>query len=237
MADTTAPTPLALSFFGTAGTLTWTEAGSPPVLNAPGLTSINVAGAGTSAANGNYTIQSSPDAYGCKYFQLGSSEFIYYNTSVPATPAWALGTILNGYHFSGAPTNSAWGVQYGVSGGAASSFPISGWATFFASNPVPTFTPNNGTTVWQANQGLTITGLSGGAVTISNVVTTGTATTFTISRTILSSETGGTFFGATAAFSDSASPPNQAAAFSIPITSSAFGAGSPPRNLTTVVVY
>ena len=215
--DTTAPTPNTLSFSDTTGTLTWTEAGSPPVLQAAQgiFTDTN---AGIAADRGTFTYASGVDANGNKYVtngQAGSN--LRYGFFAPGSyPEWQIGPVLNG------------GYQDYVSSppGVPGTFPLTGWGITGSGSPAPIFTGFN------ANQGLTLTGLSGGAVTLSNVTTSGTTTTFTTSRAIASTETGGSLNGAAGAFSDSASPANTTAAFTIPITSSMFGSAlAPPRNL------
>ncbi len=54
----------------------------------------------------------------------------------------------------------------------------------------------------------TLTGLSGGATTLSNPVYAANTVTYTISRTVLTSETGGVFNAVAGAIKDSASPTN-----------------------------
>ena len=226
--DTTPPVPLNATIKGTTGKLIWTETGSPPVVNV-NITSVTSTGAYLTAVNGTYPISSGVDANGNRYFQMGSGEFIYFNV---AANLWISGTTLDAYEVAG-PDNGL--AQY-EAGGSASRFPLTGWSspTDHSSSDWPAFTSVGGTTLFGANQGLTITGLSGGAVTISNVVTSGTTTTFTTSRAIAPTETGGALSGAAGAFTDSASPPNANAAFSAPIVAANINfTGTPmPTGLT-----
>ena len=203
-ADTTPPVPLSVTVHGNTGTLTWTETGSPPVLQAAQgvFTDTN---AGIAADRGTFTYASGVDANGNKYVtngQTGTS--LRYGFYSPGSNEWQIGPTLLG------------GSQdyVGTPGQAPGTFPLTGWNITGSGSPAPIFTGFN------ANQGLSFstTGgtagqLSGGAVTISNVVTSGTTTTFTLSRTVANTETG-TLSGAAGAFTDSASPPNATAAFS-----------------------
>ena len=65
-----------------------------------------------------------------------------------------------------------------------------------------------------ATQGLTFSGFSGGAVSATAVSTSGVTSTVTLSRTVLSGETGGLLSIAMSAFTDSASPGNPTNALS-----------------------
>lgn len=237
MSDTTAPVPNTLSFSGTTGTITWTETQSQPVQN--GGSSFTATGAGGSSdpsAPGNGIFKQAPSPYNAfeNETQWYNGTYYIYNDG-------------NGYlRMSTLPNKQAQQetVLYDADAFSNNAFPLSGWHTGFyegvnltGTAPAPTFTPNAGTVVFDGTQGLTITGLSGGAITVSNVVTSGTTTTFTISRTIASAETGGTFSGAASAFCDSAGPVNLTAAFTIPITGSMIGSPPPaPRNLRASLI-
>ena len=228
MSDTIPPTPSALSFSGTTGTLTWTEADSPPVQNS--RESFTFSGAGTASANGIFIPVTGANAQynSAKQFTNGST-FVNYTGNA------------NGAWYVTAGVNQTVSVIYFCPNGSRTVFPASGWSnaaptgsTGSGINPGPTVASANGNTIFGVNQGLTITGLSGGAVTISNVVTTGTTTTFTTSRAIAPSETGGSLNGAAGSFSDSATTQNYTAAFSFPVT---FGPVAPtaPGTLTMTI--
>lgn len=199
----TSPQPLNLSFSGTTGTLTWTTI-SPPVVPVI-VTTVVVSGGGDSPSNGNYVQCTGGNAT--------------YNGAIQYT---------NGTHYIAYASGTTWGifVALGASGvpvyysyaGTPTGVPSSGWVVAGGHTPVPVVSGTFG-----SSQGLTITGLSGGAVTISSVATTSTTTTFTISRSISSTETGETFYSAAGDFSDSATTANFTTAFSIPITASMFG--------------
>ena len=239
-ADTTAPVPNTLSFNGTTGTLTWTETGSPPVLQVDTY-SVSASGAGSSGDNITYIRSTTPDAFGDPFFRDASSGkgIVYANSQYQIRGVVSVAGVASGSYEYFGPSNSP-----------ALTFPLTGWTTTGSTGiagsgtgNAPTFTAVGGTTMWGADQGLSFstTGgtagqLSGGAVTISNVVTSGTTTTFTTSRAIASSETGN-FIGAAGAFSDSANPANLTAAFSIPITSSSFATPPARRNLTSVITF
>ena len=64
-------------------------------------------------------------------------------------------------------------------------------------------------------QGLTLTGLSGGATTVSGVSTSGLITTATLSRIVAQGETGASLSGSASAFSDSYSTHNYTSAFTV----------------------
>ena len=124
--------------------------------------------------------------------------------------------------------NAADNLLYSSGNSPATSFPLTGWVALgAASAPAPTFSSSG--RAYTPNQGLTVAGLSGGAVNVSNVTTSGTITTAMLSRAVASGETGGTLSGVAGAFMDSASPANPCAAFSIPLTNQSTPA---PTNLT-----
>lgn len=205
----TPPLPLNLSFSGTTGTQTRTSI-SPPVLNVTSLTgsgTVSSSGSEVNGMNGVYTLSPTLDSHGNEYWT--KSGYYCFWDGVSTNSWWineSLGSIGQGSHLSG---SYAAGPKGSYAGGAGNPAQWNGSGVTITS-----FVPN---------QALTIAGLSGGAANISNVVTTATATTFTISRTIFSAEAGGTFYSAAGDFSDSANPVNLTTAFPIPITASMFG--------------
>lgn len=231
-ADTTAPVPFSLSFSGTTGTLTWTEAGSPPVLQVPlGLPdTVTATGAGVAADNAVYTRSSANDFNGTLYYRNNATgRGIDFGSIIGGTSGWRL---YNGMNADGSLAGSR---DYESPTCALPAFPLAGWSNSAGgAAPPPSFTRSPGG-LYTTNQGLTITGLSGGPVTISNVVTSNKITTFTTSRAIAPTETGGTLNGVAGAFSDSASPANTTAAFSIPITAGMFAPSTAPQN--TVLAF
>ena len=103
-------------------------------------TTIIASGAGTSAANGTYTLASGVDASGNGYYQQGSaSEFVYYQGNFNL---WVVGTVLDDWIGSGSPPAS---VQYYNGGGAvsATSLPLTGWGDVYGTPPAPDFALGN----------------------------------------------------------------------------------------------
>ncbi len=230
--DTTAPVPLSATVNGNQLTIIWTETGSSPVLQVPlGLPdTVSAAGAGVSVDNATYTRSTTVDFLGNLYYRNSTTgRGIDFGSIIGGTSGWRL---YNGLNADGSIAGSR---DYESPTCTFPNFPLSGWSNAAGgAAPPPTFTRSSGGQ-YTPNQGLSISGLSGGAVTISNVVTSGTTTTATLSRVIAAGETGGTLSGAAGAFSDSASTPNYTAAFSLSITVAT--PATAPRNLTTVVVY
>ncbi len=97
---------------------------------------------------------------------------------------------------NGSPTVNAAGTQIAVS-----------WTE--AANPPVLQASGKG-----ATQGVTLSGFSGGAVTVTGSTTAGLVTTLTLSRTIYSGETGGLLSIAAGSYTDSAATPNATAAVS-----------------------
>ena len=217
-----APVPASAVVKGNVLTLTWNTP-SPPIVLAPSLQSITVTNAGTVADQGVYSLASGLDSNGGHYLSNGKSgadarQLFSYRG------AWNLGSFNNGADYASTPSNLS-DPQNSLY------FPVDGWVENPGRGllPVPTFILTGGPNIFGPNQGLIISGLSGGAVTVSNVTTSGTTTTATLSRSVAFTETGGTLSGQAGAFTDSASPPNTCMAFSIPLSNQSTPT---PTNLT-----
>lgn len=186
--DTTAPVPLSAVVHGNAGTLTWTETGSPPVLDVLG---------GTVSVAISQQPQNPPTSFNWSIYVGSSLKDTAPNSGTAGPNGWRVTWSGN------SPTTCTVYVPGNVNTSAGIGVYINTPTGVFAGNVSYVVPPR-----------LSITGLSGGVVTISNIVTSGTTTTFIISRILATAETGGTLSGAAGAFTDSASPANVTAAFS-----------------------
>jgi hypothetical protein len=208
--DTTPPTYLNanVNTAGTALTVNWTETGSPPVTGTTGLTLNASGGAVTLSAVSTTGLVTT--ATTSRTIRSGETTTLSYTpgnfADSAATPntvvAFTTQTVTNN---STSANDTTPPVIASLSIPAAGTSLTINWTE--AGSPPVLQVGTFGST-----QGLSITGLSGGAVTVLSATTSGLVTTATLSRTVISGETGGLLSITAGAFTDSFTPTPNATA-------------------------